>query len=47
MASKITSDMIRAFTGEGDLVAWLKKVKLVAKLQKVTDLASLIPKNNC
>ena len=29
----VTSDMIKPFTGEGELVAWLKKVKLVAKLQ--------------
>lgn len=32
MASKITSDRIKPFTGEGDMVAWLTKVKLVARL---------------
>ncbi|KAK4318086.1 hypothetical protein Pmani_010884 [Petrolisthes manimaculis] len=43
MAAKITMDMIKPFTGEGDVVSWLKKVTLVAKLQKITDLASFIP----
>ncbi|XP_068233538.1 uncharacterized protein [Palaemon carinicauda] len=43
MASKITMDMIKPFTGEGDVVSWLKKVTLVAKLQKIVDLASFIP----
>ena len=43
MASKISSDMIRPFTGEGDVVAWIEKVKLVAKLQKIEDLASFLP----
>lgn len=43
MASKVTYDMIKPFTGEGDVVSWIMKVKLVAKLQKVTDVASLIP----
>ena len=35
--------MIKPFTGEGDVVSWIKKVQLVAKLQKVSDLASFIP----
>lgn len=43
MASKVTGDMLKAFSGEGDLVAWLAKVKLVAKLQKISDLASFLP----
>ena len=43
MATTVTKDMIKPFTGEGDVVAWLKKVRLVAKLQKITDVASLIP----
>ena len=34
--------MIRPFNGEEDLVAWRKKLKLVANLQKI-DLASFIP----
>ena len=41
--AKITTDMIKPFTGEGDVVAWVRKVKLVAKLKKVTDVASLLP----
>ena len=43
MAAKITTEMIKPFTGDGDVVAWIKKVELVAKLQKVTDLASFLP----
>lgn len=38
-----SSDTIRPFDGQGDVVAWLTKVKLVARLQHITDLASLIP----
>lgn len=43
VSGKITSDMIKPFTGEGDVVAWIKKVQLVAKLKKISDLASFIP----
>lgn len=43
MAAPRMGDILKAFTGEGNVVAWLKKVKLVAKLQKITDLASLLP----
>ena len=43
MATKITLDVIKPFKGEGNVVAWLKKVSLVAKLQKITDLASFLP----
>ena len=35
--------MIKPFAGEGDVIAWLVKVKLAAKLQKMTDLASFTP----
>ena len=35
--------MIKPFNGEGDLVAWLSKVKLVAKLQEVKDLSAFVP----
>lgn len=41
--SKISTDMVKPFTGDGDVVSWLKKVSLVAKLKNVTDLASFIP----
>lgn len=36
-------DMIRPFSGTGDVVAWIAKVKLVARLQKVDDVASFLP----
>ena len=36
-------DVILTFSGEGDVVGWIKMVKLVAKLQKVQDLANFIP----
>ena len=41
--TKISSDMIKPFRGEGDVCAWLKKVELVAKLTKVSDEANFIP----
>ena len=40
---RLGKDVIPSFSGEGDVVGWIKKVKLVAKLQKVQDLASFIP----
>ena len=40
---KITPDMIKCFSGEGDLVAWLVKAKLLARLAKITDLANFLP----
>lgn len=40
---KLAKGMIKPFNGEGDLVAWLKKLKLVAELLKISDLASFIP----
>ena len=40
---KVSADVIKPFTGEGDVMAWLKKVKLVAKLQKITALESFMP----
>ena len=43
MAAKITTDMIRPFDGEGDVVSWIQKVKLVARLSKVTELHNFIP----
>ena len=36
-------DIIRSFNGEGDVVEWLKKIKLVCKMQKIENIASLIP----
>ena len=43
MLGKISHDMIKPFNGEGDVAAWLRKVRLVAKLQNITESASLIP----
>ena len=39
----ISNDIIKHFSGEGDVVTWLNKVRLVAKLQQVNDVASLLP----
>ena len=37
----ITNDVIKPFSNEGDVVAWLKKVRLVARLQNVDSLLPL------
>ena len=39
----ISSDVINPFSGEGDVVVWLKKFRLVVRLQKVGDVVSLLP----
>ena len=39
---KISNDMMRCFDGSGDIVAWLKKAQLVAKLLEIKDLARFI-----
>ncbi|KAF2345075.1 hypothetical protein FHG87_024169, partial [Trinorchestia longiramus] len=43
MASGISRDFIKPFTSESDVMTWLEKVTLVARLQKVSDLAMFIP----
>lgn len=43
MASRITTDMIKPFSGSGDVVAWLAKTKLVAGLKDIKDLAKFVP----
>ena len=40
---RLGSDILKPFSGEGDMVAWLKKVRFVARLQQVDDVASLLP----
>ena len=40
---RLGKDVIAPFNGEGDVVRWIKKVKLLAKLHKMQDLASFIP----
>ena len=34
MAGEMFTHILKYFTGEGDVVAWIKKFELVAKLQK-------------
>ena len=36
-------DLIKPYSGDDDFAEWIKKFELVAKLQKVTDLASYLP----
>ena len=43
MASFGFSKMIQPFSGEGDVIAWLKKVDLVANLEGILSVALLIP----
>ena len=44
MAAKASSErMIKPFSGEGDVRAWLTKVELVARLTDIKEVASLIP----
>ena len=40
---RLSSDMVKSFDSEGDLMAWLAKLKLVVRLQKIPDLANVIP----
>jgi len=42
MSLKLT-EILEPFTGQGDVVEWLKKVKLVVKLQKIGELNCVIP----
>ena len=37
------SDILKLFFSESDMVAWLKKVRLVARLQLVNNVANLLP----
>ena len=41
--ARISSDITKPFSSEGGVVAWLKKLRLVVKLQLVDDVASLLP----
>ena len=40
---RISNNIIKPFSSEGDVVERLKKVRLVAKLQQVDNVASLLP----
>jgi len=37
------ADLIKTYNGEGDFLPWIKKLELVAKLQKINDLTSFVP----
>ena len=39
----LSSDMVKPFNGEGVLMTWLAKIKLITRLQKVPNFASFIP----
>ena len=43
MAARISTDMVKTYSGDGDIVAWLEKAKLVASLSGITDLHSFLP----
>lgn len=43
MATVKFSDVVKKFDGTGDVSKWLEKIELVAKLQKIDDVASMIP----
>ena len=38
----ISSDIIKPFSDQGDVLAWLKKVRLVAKLEQLDNVASVL-----
>ena len=40
---RLSSNILEPFSGEGDVVAWLKKVRLVTRLQLVDNVISLLP----
>lgn len=42
---KLSSNIIKPFHGDGDVVTWLKKLKLVARLHKIEDIANLYNSN--
>ena len=39
---RLSNDILRPFMGEGDVVTWLNNLKLVAKLQKIEVIVTLI-----
>lgn len=43
MSPFVKHDVLKAFSGEGDVVAWLQKAELVARLTKMKDVASFVP----
>lgn len=43
MSSLKITDVLRPFDGEGDIIEWLNKIELVAKLRDLKDLHNVIP----
>lgn len=43
MTTTMYHDVTKPFTGEGDVMAWLTKVQLVSKLQKIYNVAHFLP----
>lgn len=40
---RVPNETIRASCGEGNVTTWLQKIKLVARLRGIDDLAGFIP----
>lgn len=38
----LNNNMIKSFIGKSDVVIWLKKIRLVTKLKKITNVESFI-----
>ena len=43
MAGLQVKDFVQPFDGTGDVIQWLTKVDLVAKLRKIRNVADIIP----
>lgn len=43
VTTTVSAEMIKPYNGEGDFMMWLQKVKLVAKLNRIPDLAVFLP----
>ncbi len=41
--NRLQENMVTSYNGDGDIVIWMKKLKLVAELQKIEDLSTMIP----
>lgn len=40
---KLTSEMLKSFCGEGDVIAWLSKINLIPRLKEIMDISCFIP----
>lgn len=43
MSSVRATDLIKSYDGSGDVVQWIEKVELVAKLQKIGNVSEFLP----